>query len=104
MNVFADSVGRIFGDPNIAADALYRVGGAGAGVPVRVIRRAPDRIVSFGEGRFVADTLIIDVRVAEAPGLAQGDTFEVAGEVFEVRSAPVRDGERLVWSAEARPS
>ena len=104
MSAFAAATYTLFEDANLGVDALYFAGGVGEGVPVRVIRRSPDRIVSFGEGRFVADTLIIDVRVAEAPGLAQGDTFEIAGEVLEVRSAPVRDGERLVWSAEARPS
>lgn len=102
MSAFAAGIDAIFADPNMAKSALYRAGGAGAGVPVRVIFRAPDRIANWGEGRFVTDTVFLDVRVSEAPALAAGDTFEIDGETFEVRSDPVRDRERLVWAAEVR--
>ena len=91
----------IFADPNMAMDALWRSAGVGEGIPVRVIRRAPDQIASFGAGRFVTDTVLISVRVSEVPSLGAGDTFEIAGELFEVRSEPVRDSDRLVWSVEA---
>jgi len=87
----------------MAVDALYRAGGEGSGTPVRVIRKAPDQLANFGDSRFVTDTLTLDVRVAEVPGLATGDTLEIAGELFEVRSGPIRDRERLVWSTEGRP-
>lgn len=102
MNAFSAGVDAIFRDANMARTALYRAAGGGAGVPVRVIFRAPDRIASWGEGRFVTDTIFIDVRVSDVPVLAPGDTFEVAGELFEVRSEPVRDRERLCWAAEVR--
>lgn len=102
MSGFAAPVDALFRNPVLGVDALYRSGGAGEPVPVRAIRRAPDRIASFTEGRFVTDSVIIDLRVAEVPGLARGDTLEIAGALFEVMSDPVRDGERLIWSAEAR--
>lgn len=102
MSAFAAMIDAIFGDPNMAADALLRVAGAGEPLPVRVILRAPDRIATWGDGRFVTDTAFLDVRVSEAPWLAAGDTFEIAGELFEVQSAPVRDRERLCWAAEVR--
>ncbi|MGB3537917.1 MAG: hypothetical protein WBA42_07135 [Mesorhizobium sp.] len=121
MNAFAAGIDAIFADPNMTRTAVYRAGGAGTGASVRVIFRAPDRVVNWNEGRFVADTLFIDVRVSEVPNLAQGDTFAMAApgaglscdfeadayaqgliEVFEVRSDPVRDGERLCWAAEVR--
>lgn len=102
MNAFAASIDAIFRDPNMAVDALWRAGGAGAGVPVRVIRRAPDRIANWGEGRFVTDTIFFDVRVSDVPALQPGDTFEIEGELFEVRSEPVRDRERLCSAAEVR--
>lgn len=94
-------VDLIFADPNMAMDALWRSGGVGAGIPVRVIRRAPDEVSSFSAGRFVSDTVLISVRVADAPTLKPGDTFEIGGELFEVRSEPLRDSDRLVWSCEA---
>lgn len=102
MNAFAAAIDVLFSDPNMAIDALYRAGGVGAGSSVRVIRKAPDETFTFGEGRFVADTMTFDLRVSEVPGLAIGDSLEVAGELFEIRGEPRRDRERLVWSAEGR--
>ena len=102
MNAFEVATNLIFADPHMALDALWRAGGEGEGVPVRVIRRAPDRIATFGDGRFVTDSVLIDVRISEAPGLARGDTFEIAGQIYEVASEPVRDADRLTWAAEAR--
>lgn len=102
MSIFAAGLAAMFRDRNMAIDALHRAGGAGAGVPVRVMKRAPDRLANFGEGRFVTDVVLLDVQLSEVPDLAPGDTFEIGGEIFEVRSEPVRDSERLVWAAEAR--
>lgn len=102
MTAFAAAIGAMFRDRNMGVDALYRAGGSGDGVPVRVIRRAPDRFGNFGEGRFVAEAVLIDVRISDVAQLARGDTFEIGAELFEVRSDPVRDSERLIWAAEAR--
>lgn len=102
MTAFDVAASSLFADRNLASDAIYRPGGTGAGVSVRVVVSSPDRITAFGEGRFVTDTVLIAVRVADAPGLGSGDTIEVDGVQFEVCTDPVRDANRLVWSAEAR--
>jgi len=102
VTAFAIAATALFRDPNIAVDALYRPGGIGVGVAIRVIRSAPDQVAAFGEGRFVTDTVLIAVCVADAPDLASGDTIEVDGLLFEVRADPGRDADRLVWSVEAR--
>ena len=102
MSAFAAAISAIFRDRNMAHDALYRAGGGGAGVPVRVIKRAPDRFANFGEGRFVAEAILIDVRISEVEQLERGDTFEIGAELFEVRSDPVRDSEQLIWAADVR--
>ena len=102
MTAFSTASDALFRDRNLASDAVYRAGGVGDGVTVRVIRRSPDRIASFGEGRYVTASRLLDVRIAEAPQLARGDTFEIAGAVFEVMSDPVRDSQQLTWSAEIR--
>jgi hypothetical protein len=102
MNAFAVATDLIFADRHLAVDALWRAAGAGDGVAVRVIKQRPDRIASFGEGRFVTDSVLIDVRVSDVPVLAPGDTFEIAGVIYTVRGEPVRDGERLTWGSEAR--
>ena len=102
MTAFAIAATALFRDPNIAVDALYRPGGTGAGVSIRVVFSSPDQIAAFGEGRFVTDTVLIAVRVADAPDLAESDTVEIEGTLYTIRGAPVRDADRLVWSAEAR--
>ncbi|MCA3512576.1 hypothetical protein [Phenylobacterium sp.] len=102
MTAFAIAAAALFRDPNIAVDALYRPGGTGSGVSIRVVFSSPDQLAAFGEGRFVTDTVLIAVRVADAPDLAESDTVEINGTLYTIRGAPVRDADRLVWSAEAR--
>lgn len=102
MNAFAAAIDVLFGDENLAIDALYRQGGTGSGVPVRVIRHAPDRSVNFSEGRYVTDTMMIDVRTSEIAELSAGDTFEIEATILAVRSEPMRDSDRLIWMAEVR--
>lgn len=102
MTAFADAVDDLFNDPNMGHDALYFAAGQGAGRPVRVVKRLPDRIGNFTEGRFVAESVLIDVRLSEVAHLQRDDTFQIAGVTYQVRSDPVRDTMRLVWAAEAR--
>ncbi len=101
MTAFTAAAAALFRDPNIAVDALYRPGGIGVGVPVRVIRAAPDRLAQFGESRFVTDTVSLDIAVADAPDLVESDTVEINGTLYTIRGAPIRDADRLVWSVEA---
>lgn len=102
MGALAAMVNASFRDPNLALDAIYRRGGTGTGASVRVIRRAPDRTAPFGESRFVTDTNLIDVRVSEVASLGAGDTFQIGAEIYSVQGEPMRDSDRLVWSAEVR--
>lgn len=104
MTAFAAATEVLFADPHLARDAVYRPAGAGDGIPVRVMLRQPDRVESFGETRLLADTTVIDVRTVEVPGLAAADSFEIDGEVYRVQGEPIRDSERLVWTAELRPT
>ena len=104
MTAFAAATDVLFADPHLARDAVYRSVGAVDGISVRVMLRRPDRIESFGETRLLADTTLIDVRTAELPLLVAGDSFEIDGELYGVQGEPVRDGERLVWTAELRPA
>ena len=103
MTAFEDAVAALFADPHLAVVARYRAGGRGEGVSLRVIRRMPDRVVGFGEGRIVAGTGMFDVPVAAAPDLAAGDTFEIGGDRWRVQGTPLADPDRLIWTAEAAP-
>jgi hypothetical protein len=103
MTVFAAAIDALFADPNLGLDAVYRAGGADPAVTVRVILRRPDRTAEFGETRIVAETLLIDLRFSDVVAPADGDAFDIGGETFVVQGEPIRDGERLVWTCEARP-
>ena len=102
MTAFDLAVDSLFADPNLAVDAFLRLDGTGAALAIRVIRAMPDRFASFGEGRFVVDTVILNIRLADAPVLSAGDTVEIAGQLHEVQGTPTRDSDRLIWLAEAR--
>ena len=102
MTAFDLATDSLFADQNLAVDALLRVGGASAALAIRVIRAMPDGLASFGEGRFMVDTVLLNIRLADAPMLSAGDTVEIAGQLHEVQGTPTRDTNRLVWLAEAR--
>ncbi len=102
MTAFAAALDALFADPNLSVAAIWHPGGTGPGQPLRVVRLSPDRIASFGESRFVTGAVHFEIRVAEAPELARGDVIEIAGEAFEIIGEPMRDRERLLWTAEAR--
>ncbi len=104
MSVFDVAVDDLFGDPNLARDAIWRAGGTGPATTMRIIGRRPDRIGEFGETRVVVPAAMFDLRIAEAPSLAGGDTLEIDGTLFIVQGEPVRDAEQLVWTVEARPA
>lgn len=101
MDAFTAATDALFADPNIARDAIWRAGGAGAGVAVRIITRRPDQVVGFGDSRAVLPTMQIDVRRSEVSDAASGDTVEIDGEIFEIIATPTADSLRLVWSCEA---
>lgn len=103
MTAFAAAMDAIFADPNMAADAVYRVQGLPPDVPCRVIRKAPDDLTDFGAARIRSETTQVDVRVSEVPTPAKGDRLTIGAEVFVVQGDPLQDRERLVWTLNLRP-
>lgn len=101
-DAFADAMADLFADPNIARTALYRSGGVGDGVPVRVIATRNDQVSEFSDLSIVSATARFDLRVSEVPTPAEGDVITLDGETFIVQGEPVRDAERLVWSVDTR--
>ena len=102
--MFDQAINDLFADPNLAVDGIWRAGGTGPVVPARVIVRRPDRIAEFGGTRISAATTLIEVRVADAPTLAEGDTLEVEGTLYIVQGEPMRDSARLIWTVEIHPA
>ena len=64
MNVFVAAMDRIYANQSMAAAAVWISATTSDERPIRVIRRAPDRITEFGAARFVSDSTMVDVRVA----------------------------------------
>jgi hypothetical protein len=102
LTAFDLATDSLFADQNLAVDALLRLGGSGPAQQIRVIRAMPEQFASFGEGRFVVDTVLLNIRLADAPVLAAGDTVEIAGQLHVIQGTPTRDTNRLAWRAEAR--
>jgi hypothetical protein len=101
VDAFPGAVDTLFADRNIGEDALWRTGGLGDGVAVRVIRKSPDKIVGFGDSRAVMPSVLIDVRCSEIAMPAVGDTVEIGSVTFEITAEPVSDSLNLVWTCEA---
>ena len=104
MTVFAAALDRIYANPSMAAAAVWISATTSEEMPIRVIRRAPDRITEFGAGRFVSDIMMVDVRVSDLPHPRPGDLIVIGVDSFTIQGEPVRDRERLIWSLDLRPS
>jgi len=103
MNAFSAAMDAIFADQNMAADATWTPQG-GTPLPVRVIRKAPDEMATFGATRLLSDTTLVDVRVSEMPTPKPGDTIIIGTDTFTIQGEPKRDRERLIWTLELVPA
>jgi len=100
---FSAAMDAIFADANMAVDAVWEATG-GAPLPVRVIRKAPDELTTFGAARILSDTTLIDVRVSEMPTPKPGDTIIIGPDTFTIQGEPTRDAERLIWTIDVHPA
>jgi len=103
VNAFAAAMDAIFSDANMAVEATWTPQG-GAPLPVRVIRKAPDELTSFGAARILSDTTLVDVQVSEVPSVKSGDTIIIGPDTFTIQGEPKRDRERLIWTLELMPA
>jgi len=103
MNAFAAAMDAIFQDANMAAEATWTPQG-GAPLPVRIIRKAPDELTSFGAARILSDTTLVDVRVGEMASPKPGGTIIIGPDTFTIQGEPKRDRERLIWTLELVPA
>ena len=93
----------IFADANLTTAATYTPDG-GAPLLVRVVTRRADAVSEFGDARLWSETTRIDLRVAEVQNPRPGDRIEIDGDAFLIQGEPVRDRERLIWTADLRPA
>ncbi len=104
MGVTDVALAVMFANPLMARDAIWYPGGVGPEQSLRVILRAPDTITEFGAARVWSETVMVDIQVAVAPTLAPGDRIDIDGSSYTVQGEPVRDRERLIWTAELVPA
>ncbi len=103
MTAFAAAMDALFADVNLGLDATWYPAG-GAPVPVRVIRKAPDEVTSFGPAQILSETTIIDVRTSEMANPKPGDGISIGTDNFTIQGEPRRDRDRLIWTIEMVPA
>ena len=101
IDAFASAMDALFADPNIGEDALWKAGGVGAGVAVRIIRKSPDRMAEFGDSRAVLPTVGIDIRRSQAATITEGDLILIGAETLKIIGEPLGDALGLVSACEA---
>ncbi|MHA1127347.1 MAG: head-tail joining protein [Alphaproteobacteria bacterium] len=104
MNAFAAAMDRIFANATMAVDAYWISSALSEEHAIRVIRRAPDEISSFGSARILSDTTTVDVLVSELANPRPDDLILFGTEGFVIQGEPVRDRERLIWTLDLRPA
>jgi len=96
MNAFAEAMAALVADPNLGVEALYRQGGTGPAVAVRVLRSSPDRVGEAFETEILAATDILSIAIAVLPDLAAGDRFALGPDLLTVTHAE-RDASGTAW-------
>ncbi|WP_347268419.1 hypothetical protein [Paracoccus sp. (in: a-proteobacteria)] len=104
MSAFANAMDRIFSHAVMAVPALWISASTSEERTIRIITRAPDRVTDFGAGRFVSDTTMVDVRVADLPAPRPGDLIVIGADSHVIQGEPLRDRERLIWTLDLRPA
>ena len=87
MSIFADATDDLFSDENMACPAIYRVGGSGPQLPIRVIFSAPVRDQAFGNSGVAAREITARVRLSEIAGPKRGDTLQIDAITYKVEQA-----------------
>ena len=103
IDAFASAIDALFADPNIGEDALWKAGGVGAGVAVRIIRKSPDGMAEFGDSRAVLPTVGIDIRRSQAATIAEGDLILIGAETYRIIGEPMGDALGLIFTVELIP-
>ena len=96
MSAFAAAMDVLVADPNLGTDAIYRQGGSGSPIGLRVLRSSPDRVAdAFGTG-IISATDILSVAIAVLPAVDAGDTFTLGPDTLTVQHAE-RDAAGVAW-------
>ena len=96
MSAFAAAMDVLVADPNLGTEAIYRQGGSGTPVSLRVLRSSPDRVAdAFGTG-IISATDILSIAISALPAVDAGDTFTLGPDTLTVQHAE-RDAVGIAW-------
>jgi hypothetical protein len=96
MNAFDAALAVLTADPNLGSEAIYRAGGNGPPIALRILRASPDRLGdAFGTALLQA-TDVLTVPIAVLPLVEAGDTFVLSDELLTVTHAE-RDAAGVAW-------
>ena len=96
MSAFADAMAALVADPNLGVEAVYRQGGTGPAIAVRVLRSSPDRVGDAFGTEILSATNILSVAIAVLPDLAAGDSFALGPDLLTVTHVE-RDASGTAW-------
>lgn len=89
---------------HVCDPARYLPGGDADQVidPVHVMLERPTETDTLQDGQVVKTRPTIEVALAEVPALRRNDVFELAGNRWQVASAPTRTGDGRWWLADVQ--
>jgi len=96
VNAFDAAMAALVTDPNLGVEAVYRQGGIGAPISLRVLRSSPDRVGDAFGTEILSATDILSVAIAGLPDLAAGDRFALGPDLLTVTHAE-RDATGTAW-------
>lgn len=91
MTAFDDLANALATDSNFSRVALYRAGGVGPEISVRVIFSRPVRDMGFGQTGLAAREMRAQIRLSEIAEPKRGDTLKIDGVIYKVVE-PFPDG------------
>lgn len=102
MTAFDDARDVLFANTDRAVDAVYSPADAGDGTPCRVIRRYSEPVLTLREGRLLAPSNLIDVRVSEVAAPTRFGTFQIGAQKFQITGEPQLDEFGAIWHCEVK--
>lgn len=103
MTAFATASAVLFSDPHLSTAAVWTPAGGDA-VALRLQLRAPVQTQDWGKTRVATPARSADIRTADAPTLAAGDTVAIGDTTLTVQGEPLRDPLGLVWTVTLVPA
>ena len=96
MSAFTAAMAALVADPNLGTEAVYRHGGTGTPIALRVLRSSPDRLADGFGIEILSATDILSVAIATLPDLVAGDSFALGPDLLTVTHAE-RDASGTAW-------